>query len=105
MGSPRLPGKVLMALPKVHTYGAKSRVALDWTIEACSKTGFQVYVATSTNPEDDLIENHVCARYPAFSGDAAVGLFRGSPDDVLDRLYQCAKLHQLDEIIRVTADC
>jgi len=95
MGSTRLPGKVLMKLPKENP----QRRALDWTIEACGKTDFPVYVATSTNQEDNEIVEYLEGRY------SSLGIFRGSPDDVLDRLYQCAKLHQLDIIVRVTGDC
>jgi len=29
----------------------------------------------------------------------------GERDDVLDRYYQCALLHNVDPIIRVSADC
>jgi glutamate-1-semialdehyde 2,1-aminomutase/spore coat polysaccharide biosynthesis protein SpsF len=96
MGSTRLPGKALMDLPKDHP---KSEPALWWTIKACQKTGFQVIVATSILGEDDAIQRHMIMRH------ADVHFFRGSPDDVLDRLYQCAKHFKLDTIVRVTGDC
>jgi len=106
MASTRLPGKVLMPLPI-----GSDRVVLDWVISACLETGFPVYVATSTNPEDDAIGNHVCIPtenwksgrwHPKYEPEL---LFRGSPEDVLDRMYQCAKFHGLDEIVRITGDC
>jgi glutamate-1-semialdehyde aminotransferase/spore coat polysaccharide biosynthesis protein SpsF (cytidylyltransferase family) len=100
MGSTRLPGKVMMPLPPKRADGKPPLKALEWTVEACLRTGFEVYIATSTNPEDDAIYD-----YFQGSGYTSVGLFRGSPDDVLDRLYQCARLYQLDVVVRVTGDC
>jgi glutamate-1-semialdehyde 2,1-aminomutase/spore coat polysaccharide biosynthesis protein SpsF len=95
MASTRLPGKALMPLPK-----NSGKVVLDWVIEQCWQTGYAVYVATSTNPEDDAIADR-CRTY----WHDKVALFRGDPIDVLDRLYQCAKQCELDEIVRITGDC
>lgn len=92
MGSTRLPGKVLKPLPVDG-----DMAALDWTIRACLQTGYQVIVATSTNPEDDAIADR-------FSH-ADVPVFRGDATDVLDRVYRCAEFYGLDEIIRITGDC
>ena len=53
----------------------------------------KLVVATSTNSENDIIEQ--------FCKDNNVNLFRGSEDDVLDRYFQCAKLYEADIIIRL----
>jgi glutamate-1-semialdehyde 2,1-aminomutase len=91
MGSTRLPGKALMPLGK--------RKVVDWVIDACTKTPYDVFVATTTNDEDDVIVDHVTDEWPR------IPVFRGSSADVLDRLYKCARMHDLNEIVRITGDC
>jgi spore coat polysaccharide biosynthesis protein SpsF len=56
-----------------------------------------VVLATTSETIDD----------PVAASAAAWGfeVFRGSPDDVLDRYYQAARLHGASQIVRVTADC
>lgn len=94
MASTRFPGKALKPLP----IGDDDYPVLRWVIRACLASGYPVYVATSTNPEDDAIENYV-------HWIKDVPLFRGDPIDVLDRIYRCAELFRLDEIVRITGDC
>ncbi|WP_047758562.1 cytidylyltransferase domain-containing protein [Geobacillus sp. ZGt-1] len=91
MGSSRLPGKVLMPLGNT--------VVLDYVVSRCQQVEEidEVIVATSTLMQDDVIENW-CQKHH-------VSCFRGSEDDVLSRYYECAKPHQPDYVIRVTADC
>jgi spore coat polysaccharide biosynthesis protein SpsF (cytidylyltransferase family) len=54
-------------------------------------------VATSSKPEDDPVAE-LCAKL-------ATNCVRGSESDVLDRYYQAATQHQLNCIVRLTADC
>ncbi|MFC0271924.1 cytidylyltransferase domain-containing protein [Metabacillus herbersteinensis] len=91
MGSTRLPGKVLKPLGE--------SVVLDYVISRCKQVSQveEVIVATSTLKQDDVIINW-CKEHD-------VTCFRGSEDDVLKRYYTCAKPHNPDYIIRVTADC
>jgi len=53
-------------------------------------------VATTTQREDDSIS--------ALCHGLNIACFRGSEIDVLDRYYQCAKAHNADIIVRITAD-
>lgn len=53
-------------------------------------------IATTTNEEDDLIEN--------FAKKKNIKFFRGNVLDVLDRYFQCAKQYSLENIVRITAD-
>ncbi len=55
-----------------------------------------VIIATTTNKEDDKIED--------FAKENNISIFRGSEDNVLDRFYQAAKKFNVDIIVRVTAD-
>lgn len=91
MGSTRLPGKVLLNLC--------GRPVLWHVFNRVSKSEFlnSVVVATTTNPEDDVIEQYCISE--------KIPVFRGSSDDVLDRYYQCAKSIGADVIVRITADC
>ncbi len=88
-GSTRLPGKVLAE--------AAGRTMLDHHIDRLSAAGLDVYVATTDIPGDDRLAELVQGR--------GLSVFRGSQDDVLSRYAGCARAHELDVVVRVTADC
>lgn len=91
MGSIRLPGKMLMKLAgKPVVQQVYERVVAVRGIE-------KVILATTTDAKDDLLADH-CHR-------TGISVFRGSPDDVLDRYYQVAKQESADIVMRVTGDC
>jgi len=56
-----------------------------------------IVIATSTNPEDDPLE--------LIAKQEGVECFRGSEEDVIERLYSAAKEYKLDYVINMTADC
>lgn len=56
-----------------------------------------VVLATSTLPEDDVLEKYTL-------GDQ-VHLWRGDPDDVIDRYLGACDHYGIDVVVRVTADC
>lgn len=89
-GSFRLPGKVLKELC--------GKTDLEWVIERVKKSRYvdEVIVATSMNEEDVPIVKLVSS--------LGLRVFAGSPDDVLDRYYQAAKLIKPEYVIRITAD-
>jgi len=91
VSSTRLPGKVLMDL--------LGKTVLERVVERvkAAKLVKDVVVATTLNKEDDGIES-LCEKVP-------VKYFRGSENDVLDRFYQAAKYYQIENIVRITADC
>lgn len=91
LGSTRLPGKALadigglsMLARVVRRVGRASRLNL-------------VTVATTSEPADAAIVEE-CDRL-------GVPVTRGSQDDVLDRYYQAAQIHQADVVVRITSDC
>ena len=90
MTSTRLPGKVLLE--------AGGASVLTHHITRLSRSGFPVFVATTTNASDDVL---VSASLEA--GAAAVS--RGSESDVLSRYAEAAATFELDVIVRVTSDC
>ena len=91
MSSKRLPGKVMAEINgKPMLYHVLKRAEMTEMIN-------MVVVATSDHCDDDTIE--------AFCNDTAVGCFRGSLDDVLDRYYHAARHFDAQVIIRLTADC
>jgi spore coat polysaccharide biosynthesis protein SpsF len=57
----------------------------------------EIVVATSTNPEDDAIAE-------LFDG-RGVRVFRGSPDDPLDRYYRAATHFGFENVVRLMGDC
>lgn len=62
-----------------------------------SETLDRLVLATSDRPEDDCVA--------ALAEGAGIGSFRGSLDDVLDRLYGAAVPHRPDWVVRITGDC
>jgi len=91
MSSSRLPGKVLLDIS-----GQPMLVrVISRTRKARSLDG--IVVATTIDPADDPVER-MCTEqgYPCY---------RGSPQDVLDRYYQAARIYGADVIVRITGDC
>jgi spore coat polysaccharide biosynthesis protein SpsF len=91
MGSTRLPGKVLMNI------GAKTMLARVVRRTQRATLLDEVVVATTVKPGDDAIVAE-CERL-------SVPVFQGNEQDVLDRYYQAARVHQAQAIVRITSDC
>ena len=91
MGSTRFPGKVLRqvhGIPLIQTLLERLRRA---------KTIDQIILATSVDPKNDPLETLV--------SHLGISVYRGSENDLLDRYYQVAKLHNASTVIRITGDC
>lgn len=89
MGSTRLPGKVLRT--------ARGISMLEFHVRRLQASGLPVYIATTTLPEDDILEEH--------ARQLGVPCFRGNSGDVLSRYHGAATQFGLDVIVRVTSDC
>ena len=91
MSSTRLPGKVMMEIRGKHL--------LHYVINQVkqSKKLDSIVIATTTLTKDTQIVNYVNSLQENF--------FRGDPENVLDRYYECAKEYNADIIVRITADC
>ncbi len=91
MGSSRLPGKMLMDV------GGKSAIGrVCDRLRQCSKLD-GVVLATSVEPADDMLADWAHAN--------GVECYRGSQDDVLDRVLQAQKSLGSDVVVEVTGDC
>jgi spore coat polysaccharide biosynthesis protein SpsF len=93
MGSSRLPGKVLR-----DVNGSTILGNVVHRLTPSTSIG-KIIVATTTNNEDDAIEN--------FCVENGIACFRGSDWDVLDRFYQAALEHGAKpgtNIIRICCD-
>jgi len=88
MGSTRLPGKIL--LPLGYT------TVLGWILDRLEQLPYKVVVATTENPQDDVVIKF-CDNRSTFS-------FRGHEQNVLDRYLGCARKFHFTNIIRLTAD-
>jgi len=62
-----------------------------------AKTINKIIICTSTNPQDDPLEQ--------VAEQEGIYCFRGSENDVLKRLLDAAKIHDLSYFANVTADC
>jgi spore coat polysaccharide biosynthesis protein SpsF len=89
----RLPGKVLLPLPQ-----NAGRTLLDQVVAnaAAVVPKPEIILATSTNPENDILEQAAVKN--------GIHFFRGEEQDVLARFYQAARAHKLNTIVRLTAD-
>lgn len=92
MGSSRLPGKSLMM---IH-----GKTILQHVIERCSASIYDpiIAVATSTSPSDDILTTHCL--------ELGVSVFRGSEDNVLQRMTNAWKKFGVNckIIVRICAD-
>ena len=91
MGSTRLPGKVLMPI--------LGRPMLAYMIERLQRVNKadMIVVATTDNPNDDPVAD--------LATNLGVGLFRGSEEDVLDRVLSAAGSANADVIVETSGDC
>lgn len=91
MASTRLPGKTLAPI--------LGRPMLELLIERLRRARLLdgIVVATTDRPEDGAIET--------LARRLNVGCYRGSSDDVLDRVLQAARRFGVDLIVEVTGDC
>jgi spore coat polysaccharide biosynthesis protein SpsF len=87
----RLPGKVMADI------GGEPMLVRVVERAIRANTLERVVIATSTDAEDDVIENLCIER--------GYDLFRGSQYDVLDRFYQASITYDAEIIVRITGDC
>ncbi len=86
-------------LPKKLTLKIFNQTIMSLMIQRlkCAQQVEEIIIATSTNPQDDILES--------IGEEQGVKVFRGSEEDVLERLSAAADEFQLDYIINITADC
>ncbi|MFD1685885.1 cytidylyltransferase domain-containing protein [Halobellus litoreus] len=91
MGSSRLPGKVMLPLDGNHVIEhVIRRVASSDSID-------EIVVATSDKKRDDIIN--------LYADRSGATVFRGSEENVLERMFDAANESSADIVVRVTADC
>lgn len=91
MNSERLPGKVMRSI--------LGKPMLELLVERLSRCHSLdgIVIATTENSSDNVIEQL------AFR--LGIGCFRGSEEDVLDRVLQAAHQEQAGVIVEITGDC
>ncbi len=91
MTSSRLPGKSMAPI--------LGKPMLELLIERLkrAKTVDQIAVATTDHPSDDVIEELTVR--------LGVGCFRGSMNDVLDRVLKTARKYEGELLVQITGDC
>lgn len=91
MGSVRLPGKVMAdILGKPLLWHIINRLQFAKRVD-------EIVIATTTKKQDEPIRE-MAKQYN-------IACFSGSQEDLIDRLYQAAKLYRANALMRVTADC
>lgn len=91
MGSSRLPGKVLADI-----FGQPTLGRLVSRLHCCEHVD-EVVVATSTAKEDDILAK--------WCQQLAIPCYRGSEDDVLNRVVEAHKFMKSDLVVEITGDC
>jgi spore coat polysaccharide biosynthesis protein SpsF len=88
--SSRLPGKVILPL--------NDTPLLQVIVEQLQKSNYinKIILATTDSTSDDLLVD--------LAERIGLDIFRGSVNNVLNRFFICAKYHNSDVILRVTAD-
>jgi len=91
MTSSRLPGKVLLpADDRPMLWHLVSRLKAVSSID-------EIVLATTTNQTDDVLV--------AFAEQQAISCFRGSEDDVMQRVVDAADSANADIVVEITGDC
>ena len=90
-GSSRLPGKVTKEI-----LGRSLLIRMVERVQASTLKGC-IVVATTTDKEDDVIED-ICQ-------DNRILCYRGSALDLLDRHYQAGKWQEADAVVKIPSDC
>jgi spore coat polysaccharide biosynthesis protein SpsF len=90
-GSTRLPGKILKTVA-----GAPVLARMVERLRA-ARTPFDLCVATTTLPEDEVVEE-VCRSVD-------VACVRGHPRDLLDRHLTAARAFAADVVVKIPSDC
>jgi len=91
MTSTRLPGKILLPI--------EGKPLLEILVERLKQAEFldKIVIATTDKSSDDIVEQ--------LAQRLGVGFFRGSEEDVLDRVLQAAHASNADIIVEITGDC
>jgi len=91
MASTRLPGKVMLPV--------LGKTILGLMIERLQMIQHQatVVIATSVNPEDDIIEQEAHL--------LNIPCYRGDQNNLLDRHYQAALQHNAGVVLKIPSDC
>ena len=86
-------------LPKKLTLEVNGRHIIRWMIDRVklSQSVDDIIICTSTNPQDDILEE--------IADEEGIKAFRGSEDDVIQRLYEASKYYNLNYALNITADC
>lgn len=93
MQSTRLPGKILMPMPIGSEFTLLAQIIKSLK---SSKTNASIYIATSENQENKVLETVAKVN--------GVLCFRGSEDDVLSRFISILETEPFDVVVRLTAD-
>ena len=91
MTSSRLPGKVLLPVC--------GKPILSYLIERLKlvKSINEIVLATTINPTDDILVE--------FAQNLGIACFRGSENDVMQRVLDASKNSNADVIVEITGDC
>lgn len=92
LDSSRLPSKALLDVA-----GRSAVHRLVTQVAACRYVDRKrIVICTTERPEDDPLVQA--------TADLGIGLFRGSTDDLIDRMYRAAREHRFDVVLQIDGD-
>ena len=91
MASSRLPGKVMLPI-----LGKSLLARMVERLQLIKHTA-TIVIATSVNPEDNIIEQEAAA--------INISCYRGSINNLLERHYMSAVKHNADIVLKIPSDC
>jgi spore coat polysaccharide biosynthesis protein SpsF (cytidylyltransferase family) len=92
LDSSRLPGKALLDVA-----GCSALHRLVTQVAACKYVDrSRIVVCTTERPQDDPLMQA--------AAELGIGLFRGSTDDLIDRMYRAAREHRFDVVLQIDGD-
>lgn len=89
MSSKRFAGKILRTL-------CNGKSVLEFILSRVKETGFEVVLATSNDPTDDVLCNK--------ASELGISIYRGSLNNVAERFFECAKVFGFDYAFRINGD-
>jgi len=82
----------------------KGKPVIDWVIEACLKTNYDICIAIPDTIPNDALEVYLDLKWMGINRHRLMTVYRGFEEDVLARFMGANLLMNFDPIIRVCSD-
>jgi len=104
------PGIIMQArltssrFPNKNLCKVKGMPVIDWVIEACLKTKYDIVIAIPDTKTNDALEVYLELKWTGINRHRLLMIYRGHEEDVLNRYMNANIYVSFDPIIRVCSD-